>query len=237
MRSLKIGPAVRLARYRMRTLLGPYPDLFFPLYRLGKEYAGNIVRRDTDLVIEGFSRSGNTFALYAFTLAQGRSMKVAHHVHAPAQIIRAAHLGIPCCVLIRNPADAVRSLMVRYDHITARVALNSYVRFYRSIYPRRNDFVVAPFDKAISEFATVIRELNKRFATSFETFDPTDANLRAVHAMMDRRNKEIGGNPLTSYRPNEIKEVLKRKISFEHCRDALAECNDIYRVFNDLSSA
>lgn len=55
--------------------------------------------------------------------------------------------------------------------------------------------------------------------------------------MMDRRNKEIGGNPLTIYRPNEIKETLKQKISFGDCRDALAECNDIYRVFSRLSSA
>ncbi len=234
-RSLKISPPVR---YWVETLLGPYPGLFFPLYRLRRQYVGHVVQPDTDLVIEGFPRSGNTFALDAFTLAQGRRpVKIAHHVNAPAQVIRAAHLGIPCCVLIRNPVDAVRSLLVRYPYITARSALKNYARFHRSIYPCRDNFVVAPFDKVVSNFGTVIREINARFSTSFETFDLTDRNLRAVYAMLDRRNEDIGGDPRMSYRPNEIKEALKQKISLEDCRHALAECNEIYRVFNQLSSA
>ena len=246
MRALNIRPGVRAVSDRLFRLVEPYPGLYFPLYSfynlplfgLAKGYVGKTIRRDTELVIEGFPRSGNTFALYAFTLAQCRPVKIAHRVHAPPQIVRAAHLGIPCCVLIRNPADAVRSAMLMWPDLAAQVGLNSYARFYRTIYPYRDAFVVAPLDKVVSEFGTIIGEINKRFATSFETFDATDANLRAVYAMMDRLNKEYHGrNPLTSYRPNEIKETLKRKISFDDCRDALAECNDIYRLFEDLSSA
>ena len=65
--------------------------------------------------------------------------------------------------------------MLMWPQVTGQVGLNSYARFYRTIYPYRDAFVVAPLDKVVSEFGTIIGEINKRFATSFETFDATDA--------------------------------------------------------------
>jgi hypothetical protein len=56
------------------------------------------VSRTTEIVIEGYPRSGNTFAVVAFRLAQGREIEIAHHLHAAAQIKRAARLDVPAFI-------------------------------------------------------------------------------------------------------------------------------------------
>jgi hypothetical protein len=58
------------------------------------------VSRTTQLVIEGYPRLGNTFAVVAFLQAQKEDVRIAHHLHAPAQVIRAARWRIPTIVLI-----------------------------------------------------------------------------------------------------------------------------------------
>src|SRR2546430_11542375 len=52
---------------------------------------------------EGFTRTGNTFAVVAFTQAQRRPVSIAHHVHLPSMVKRAVDRGVPCVVLIREP--------------------------------------------------------------------------------------------------------------------------------------
>ena len=70
------------------------------------------VTPDKLVVIEGFPRSGNSFARRAFIMAQDETFdvtRIAHHLHVPAQVIRAARWRIPTLVLIRRPKDAVLS--------------------------------------------------------------------------------------------------------------------------------
>lgn len=48
-------------------------------------------------------------------------MRVAHHLHAPAQLIVAAKMGIPVLALIREPREAILSQPIRgAGHILAR---------------------------------------------------------------------------------------------------------------------
>ena len=108
--------AWRKLKYRVRQYLGLYPFLFLPAARL----LGNRRRREflvspsTDLVIEGFPRSGNTFAVAAFVLSQPRPVRIAHHHHVPAQVIYAVKRGIPVLVVVRKPDDAVLSLVMGF---------------------------------------------------------------------------------------------------------------------------
>ncbi len=72
---------------RAHELLGDAP-FFLPLQRLltPESARDRAITERTQLVIEGFPRSGNTFASKAFTLAQDRPVVVASHVHLPAQV-------------------------------------------------------------------------------------------------------------------------------------------------------
>ena len=130
------------------------------------------VSRTTEIVIEGYPRSGNTFAVVAFRQAQGREIKMAHHLHAAAQIKRAARLGVPAIVLIREPSEAILSVLVRDPHASMRWALHSYVRFYSTVLPYLEKAVVAPFATVTSDLASIIRMVNTRYGTAFKEFVP-----------------------------------------------------------------
>jgi hypothetical protein len=143
------------------------------------------VRRTTDIVIEGYPRSGNTFAVVAFRLAQGREIEIAHHLHAAVQIKRAARLNVPAIVLIREPSEAILSLVVRDPHASMRWALRSYIRFYSAVIPYLEKTVVAPFATVTSDLASIIQMVNTRYGTAFKEFVPTEDALNSVRQTIE----------------------------------------------------
>ena len=144
------------------------------------------VSRTTEIVIEGYPRSGNTFAVVAFRLAQGREIKMAHHLHAAAQIKRAARLDVPAIVLIREPSEAILSLVVRDPQASMRWALRSYIRFYSAVVPYlEKKTVVAPFATVTSDLASIIRMVNTRYGTAFKEFVPTEDGLNSVRQTVE----------------------------------------------------
>jgi hypothetical protein len=154
------------------------------------------VSRTTEIVIEGYPRSGNTFAVVAFRLAQGRQIEIAHHLHAAAQIKRAARLDVPAIVLVREPSEAVLSVLVRDPHASVRWALRSYIRFYSAVVPYLEKKVVAPFPTVTSDLASIIRMVNTRYGTAFKEFVPTEEALNSVRQtveLMGRLDSERTG--------------------------------------------
>jgi hypothetical protein len=99
------------------------------------------VDRRTQIVIEGFPRSGNTFAVAAFQQAQRESVRVAHHLHMPAQVIRAAQWSIPIFLLARKPTDAALSWVIRGPGVPIRQTLKHYVSFYEKAAEYRHSLV------------------------------------------------------------------------------------------------
>lgn len=144
------------------------------------------VSRTTEIVIEGYPRSGNTFAVVAFRQAQGRQIKMAHHLHAAAQIKLAARLGVPAIVLIREPSEAILSVMVRDPHASMRWALSSYIRFYSTVLPYLDKVVVAPFATVTSDLASIIRLVNTHYGTAFKEFVPTEDALNSVRQTVEQ---------------------------------------------------
>jgi hypothetical protein len=143
------------------------------------------VSRTTEIVIEGYPRSGNTFAVVAFRLAQGREIEIAHHLHAAAQIKRAARLDVPAIVLIREPSEAILSLVVRDPHASMRWAFRSYIRFYSTVVPYLENTVVAPFATVTSDLASIIRMVNTRYGTAFKELVPTEDALNSVRQTVE----------------------------------------------------
>ena len=138
------------------------------------------VSRNTEIVIEGYPRSANTFAVAAFQLAQGREVEIAHHLHGAAQIKRAARLGVPAVVLVREPSEAILSLMVRDPTASVRWAIHSYVRFYSNVVPHLDKIVIAPFATVTSDFGSIIRIVNARYGTAFKDFATTEGTLEEI---------------------------------------------------------
>ena len=100
------------AREWERRYVGRHPFLFYNFYRLRPSYRHLLVDRRTQIVIEGFPRSGNTFAVVAFQQAQRESVRVAHHLHMPAQVTRATQWRIRILLQARKPTDAALSRVI-----------------------------------------------------------------------------------------------------------------------------
>jgi hypothetical protein len=162
-------------------------------------YGGLLVERGTELVIEGFPRSANTFAVAAMWVSQGRRPVMARHTHTPAQIMRASRLRIPAILLVRRPADAIVSLMVREPRLGPRQALRSWVRFHEAVMPYAGDVVVAGFEEVTTDFGAVIERVNARFGTSFLPFEHTGENLDRCNAVIEELDRrDTGRDGVTS---------------------------------------
>ena len=198
------------------------------------------VDRDTDVVIDGFPRSANTFAATAFELVQPSRVRVARHLHVPSQIVAAAKQRIPTMVLIRDPEDAVLSLVVRAPSLTVEEGLNDYVRFYRRILPYRDRFVVAGFAEVSTDFGRSIRRLNERFGTSFREFDHTDEAVAHCFKIIEAHARDRSGDVIEARvaRPSERRERLKDGLRGAFRSPDLARIRaDAYRLYEKLTSS
>ena len=161
-----------------RRYVGRHPFLFYNFYRLKPSYRDLLVDRRTQIVIVGFPRSGNTFAVVAFQQAQRESVRVAHHLHMPAQVIRAAQWGIPILLLARKPTDAALSWVVREPGVSIRQALKHYISFYEKAAEYHDALVVGFFEEVIRDYGTVLERVNAKFGTGFSSFVHSEENVK-----------------------------------------------------------
>jgi hypothetical protein len=183
---VRVGKVPARLRWEARTLIGMSPTLALAALRRRKDAFLQPVGEQTEVVIDGFPRSANTFALIAFTRCQSGEVQVAHHVHLPAQIVEAARRSLPTIVLIREPEEAISSLLLRLPELSVRQGMRSYLRYYRPLLRHRGSFVVGRFDEVTTDFGKVIRRTNQRFGTEFTEFDHTDENVQRVFDLIER---------------------------------------------------
>ena len=221
-----------LNAFPLRVFLGQYPQIFYPLYNLVPVNRRLSVRNDTDIVIEGFPRSANTFAVLAFTSSQKSSVKISHHMHVPAQIIKAAKLKIPALVVIRNPKDSAISYVIRKPELSLRTILNCYTSYHKAIYPYRRDYVLATFEEVITEFSKSIRRVNDKFGVDFIPHTPSGVDLEDIFKRADRLE---GGDQAKTARPSQeraaLKQVLKQEILNPKLEESLKSAELVYEKF------
>ena len=206
----------------LQILAGGHPAVFFNLYRLlrPRQDLSRAVTPDKLVVIEGFPRSGNSFARRAFIMAQGENFdvaRIAHHLHVPAQVIRAARWRIPTLVLLRRPKDAVLSLVIR-DPISVDQALRYYISFYESAEKYRDAYVLGLFEEVTEDFGRVIGRLNDKFGTTFSLFRHDEENVSKLFAGMESQAKKKYGETLWErkvQRPVAVRERIKDEIEYD----------------------
>jgi len=207
-----VNRAICKARYAARTRLPEWPALYLPYARARYGRVPNrLVRPDTEIVIEGFPRSGNTFAVCAFELAQERPVRSAHHLHASAQVREAVRLGVPVMLLVREPEDSAVSQILREPCISPRQALGAWIRFYRRVAPLRDRVFVADFARVSTDFGAVIRDFNSRFGTVYKEFDHTPENEARCFALIEQQSRRRFGDLQERRVARPSEERLARK--------------------------
>lgn len=203
-----------LFQVRLKNLLQKIPKLYIntQMFRYrGKRYQRKIIQPNTDIVIEGFPRSANSFSVKAFKFSNGDSYKIATHLHAFPQVIMGVKYKIPTLLLIRNPFDCI----VSYAALSANTygieyfnknqdmkwLLDDYVTFYKNLLPYKNKVVVGLFPEVLTDFGKVLDKVNKKFNTNFLLFEHSKKNVETVF--------KTTKNHLS---PSNEREILKKEL-------------------------
>jgi hypothetical protein len=215
--------AKKIIRHNAKTFLGSRPSLLFPLFRRRKAFDDLLVSEATDICIEGFPRSANSFAVGAFEYAQTEPVTIAHHTHVPANAMRACEWGIPTVVLVRSPYDAIVSVVALKKEsqlveegvsepaqlVSFRDWVHTWCTFYQTLNTFRNQacLVVAPFNLVIQDMGRVIKQVNSCFGTDFRLFEHTQENVNIVQS-------ELGYHAGPNNRRKQLKENTRK--DFDH---------------------
>jgi hypothetical protein len=232
--------AARRGVFEAKTIVAEYPFLALAIAR---RRHGIPVRDDTRIVIEGFPRTGTSFAVAAFDLAQEGRVRIACHVHAPAQIVAGARRGLPCVVIAREPEETSLSFVIRNPHLTIRHALRGYLRFYEPLLRLHGRFVVGTFEQVTNDFGEVTRRVNERFGTAFREFEHTEENVRRCFEAIDEdyRKRLPEGEALERQvaRPSEwrirMKDEIRSSYQASSSASLRARAERVFEAFADAA--
>jgi hypothetical protein len=225
-------------RFEIGSIIRQYPLLFFPLLRLSHKVGGlrppALIARDTELVLEGYFRTGNTFSALAFFLAQPTPTPVANHTHAIATLLVAAQRSLPTLVLLRRPADTVVSAVLKTPGTKLSQHLKWYIRYYETVHRYQEHFYVALFDELTTDLGEVIRNVNRRFGTTFVPFDHTQENAAKVFHWIEEIDRGIHAGSTAQYSiPLQERRAAKRLVMKELERaeysHLLERANQVYQ--------
>ena len=176
----------------------------------------------TEIVIEGFQRSGNTFAYVAFDLAQGGRRRIAHHTHAAGHVRLAAKRGLPTLVTVRNPKDSVMSYVQYYPDVAMAAAVVNYVVFHTGCLAVQDKILFVPFEDVTSDMGKVTRTVNERFGTDFVPFEHDQANVdRCFDIIEERARRGPRAARLNDVVPRPSAERKSRRPELERRYDAV----------------
>ena len=231
-------------RHRAKHCLGRRPRLYHWTYRLRDGYAERLVTDETDLCIEGFPRSANSFAVGAVEHAQPEPLRIAHHNHVPAPLLNATRRGLPTVVLIRDPVDTVisnRGLQLQVaaqegketpPHIPYERQLRTWIAWYERVWPVRDQIVVAPFGVVTDDMGQIIDAVNAQFGTDFSRFEHSDEQVEAIRS-------SYGYHALPTDQRARLKEQARARFEQALGPDAavVEEARALYRRYRTYSSS
>ena len=222
-------------KHELRSFISLYPELFYLIVNL-KNSKQQAVNKDTDIVIEGFPRSGNSFAVGAFESAQKRSVKVAHHLHAPAQIIMAFRKKIPAILLIRNPVDVIISMQALDLELSylrppknrkSTSLIKDYLDFYQRLLPYSDSYIISLFEVTTKNFGLIIKKVNDKFNTDFQAFNHSESTTKKICCQ-----RGFHAGPYS--KRQEIKQILHnnfQSLQSDKMQKLLAKAESIYHEF------
>ena len=200
--------------------------LYYSMQKMTK-YKKLLVNHKTDIVIEGFPRCANTFAVVAFNNSNP-NCNVAHHMHVIAQLKGALKYNKPCIVLIRNPVDAIKSYLVRHSKNSVKSVTENYLNFYEFVLKHKEYFIISDFDTSTTDFGKIIELVNNKFETNFHTINLSKQNIINIFTQIDsiseNGTEKTGAKGLA--RPSKLKNQLKEDITIP--RNDLNKCHKLY---------
>lgn len=188
---------------------------------------------DTDLVIEGFDSSANSFIFNVFRFLNSE-INISHHTHSVANMKRARYYGVPTVVLYRDPEDAIPSSVSRFRP-SLDEALHRYICFYRYALQVQEEVELVSFETATSRFEDVVRRVEEGTPLSFDEFDPVALEGRVVAHIQDWSKRH--GKEQEKALPSEERERRKKDLRASlQSMTKLEEARSLFQALEEASS-
>ncbi len=195
----------------------------------------HLCRPDTRLVVEGYPRSSNSFAVDMIgeaAIGFVHRSQIAHHTHDVANLQIAQAYGIPKVILIRTPEDAILSFHIYSRAPIPRCAVK-YADFYaEALKLMKRNAALIHFRDITGDFSTVIARINA--IGDFNIPEDQDFEVIRTRALGLVRGRASGASQEDAVRqvaaPNEQREAIKKTLRGD-VRDFLAEHPRAQRVY------
>ena len=220
---------VRLLSWNWPLWLNFYP---FILKHFNQRLYKNLAKESTQLIIEGFPRSANTFLVHATEQASSLPIQIAHHLHDPIQAKIGLEHKIPTVIILRDPLSSFISFKLKSPHLPVSVMYKIYMSFHHQVnkihnenihFVRYEDVTQKPNDVV----QWILEELLKHRKDQINMVHEDD-----IFSSIDKKKKarESANPDLNAYyqssvaRPTEEKEAQKEKIRATILDNFSTEC-------------
>jgi hypothetical protein len=225
-----------------------YP-LFGYLLRLANGNPWGSVTKYTEICIEGFPRSANTFAVHlvraflikehpVFFSANAESL-IAHHTHAIGSLKSSLRRRVPTFILVRKPRDAIASFAVRDSHMSNRNIERSlergvkrYSNFYKFVNKKREKFEIVSFETITKFPGPFIKEIGHSLCLEVPKKIDTKSLKSFAKKSVKKRIKLTKANDMEKAIPSEKRKKVQRRVKSR--LHNVKNINLAERIYSDL---
>lgn len=127
------------------------------------------VTKSTDIVVEGFPRSSNTFLTVALTKLLGEGVSIANHYHSSAQFSLGYKLKKPMVLVVREPLNCLVSNLLYYPNRSREEIVDDYILFHENIKQYLPDIFVVDFNDVTTNPLALIAKISDEFDLEIDT--------------------------------------------------------------------
>lgn len=212
----------------------------YVLYGIVQKYKGNskiYPSHITDITIEGFGRSGNTFLVNIIRNLDS-TIRIAHHTHSFASIKKSINLNIPTFILVRKPEQAISSAILKNNNYLIsnlidikRYSMYSYFEFYKDLYSCKENVEIIKFEELILNPKKFVLLILKKIKLNFSDNEINSAIEKTLLDLKkDKRDvtkRQLGGKE---------RDLLKVKIKDSLFKDIyFKKIENVYnKIINDF---
>ena len=193
---------------RVKHYIHEHPWLFPVVQRLrGADY-GTFCSSKTDLCIEGYQSSANSFAYNIFRILRP-DLDIAHHTHSVANVKRAIMYEVPTLILCRSPAEAIPSMVARF-HPSLEGGVYRYRRFYGFVLSKADHLILADFAEITNSFDRTVRRVEKQTGITFGNFNIEEVRKKTIQHIREWSKKHGKEDQISL--PKDEREQKKRAL-------------------------
>ena len=225
--------------------------VFYPFFGKNiRQGIASLPSRDTRIVVEGFQRSGNTFAYCLvselFSAHQMTERRIAHHTHSVASIKRAIKFQSPSLFLVRDPRDAIISAALYKSAFDVSVIRKNLIQSLAD-YIDFNSFLLHSkigSNQVILDFESLIREPGFALSICIDLLDmksrlKVDELIslgRDKHKDLARSQLSVHGALRTTL-PNSEKKMFEQELSKElESKPCIADFENANKLYQALTT-